>query len=192
MTHPAKIPALLVIDVQQAFDDPSWGTRNNLQAENNIARLLQTWRRLNAPIIHVQHLSDTPSSTLHPDASGVAFKPEAQPLPGEPIIQKRVNSAFIGTHLEAYLHGQGLGSLVICGLTTDHCVSTTTRMAANLGFRAVLVSDATATFGKVGPDGRMYSAQELHDANLTSLDGEFALVVDTQTVLRDVADGKWS
>ncbi len=174
---------LLVIDVQQGFDDPSWGDRNNPQAEENIARLLEIWRRTDHPIIHIQHLSQEEHSPLHADSLGTQFKEQAQPHAHELIIQKKVNSAFIGTHLEQILHTHHFSTLVIVGLTTDHCVSTTTRMAGNLGFQAYVVSDATATFERTGYDGRKYTAQEIHDVALVSVHHEFATVVDTQSII---------
>ena len=179
--------ALLLIDVQQGFDDPVWGIRNNPEAEAQIAALLTAWRRQGWPIYHVQHVSQSPDSPLRPGQDGVKFKALAEPRPGEPVVQKHVNSAFIGTDLEAQLRAAGVSSLVITGLTTDHCVSTTTRMAGNLGFRVWLPADATATFDRTGPDGRQYKAQEIHDVHLTSLNGEFATVTETKLVLAAVA-----
>jgi nicotinamidase-related amidase len=180
-------PALLVIDVQKGLDDPSWGKRNNPQAESNIALLLSHWRKHNLPIIHIRHCSVTPGSPLRPELPGNAFKEEAQPLPGEMQFSKSVNSAFIGTGLEQYLHEQDLSSLVIVGLTTDHCVSTSVRMAGNLGFDVTLVSDATATFDRQGYDGGWYSADDIHQVNLVSLDGEFCRVRCTEDVLKEIA-----
>lgn len=174
---------LIIIDVQQAFNDPSWGERNNLDAEKNIATLLDAWRTKSRPLIHVQHRSPRPESLFHPDRQGFQVKPEAAPQESEPVIFKDVNSSFIGTDLEERLRKQGASTVVIVGITTDHCVSTTTRMAGNLGFTTYIVSDATATFERRGPDGKHYSAQQMHDTALASLNGEFATVVDTHTVL---------
>ncbi len=174
--------ALLLIDVQKAFDDPVWGTRNNPQAERRIGELLSVWREGSRPVIHVQHLSLSPDSPLRPTQPGFAFKPEAKPRSGEPIFQKSVNSAFIGTVLESYLREQGIKKLVLVGLTTDHCVSTTTRMAANLGFEATVVEDAVATFDRVYR-GKHFPAQVIHEAALASLEGEFATVVAASELL---------
>lgn len=175
--------ALIVIDVQQAFDNPSWGERNNREAEDNIAALLAAWRATGRALFHIQHRSQRPGSLFHPDAPGFKVKPQAQPLPGEPVLYKNVNSSFIGTDLEQRLRDAGIGTVVICGITTDHCVSTTTRMAGNFGFDAFIVSDATATFERTGPDGRHYSAQLMHDTALASLHREFATVVAAKDVI---------
>ena len=175
--------ALVSIDVQQAFDDPAWGQRNNPDAARHIAALLAAWRRSGRPVFHIQHRSAAASGRFQPGTPGYAHKPEAAPLPGEPVIVKSVNSAFIGTDLEARLRAAGIDTLVIVGLTTDHCVSTTTRMAGNLGFATFIVADATATFERTGPDGRQFSAELMHDAALASLHGEFATVVWAESLM---------
>ncbi|MBC8191951.1 MAG: cysteine hydrolase [Candidatus Marinimicrobia bacterium] len=182
--------ALLLIDVQKGFDSPLWGMRNNPGAESNIAALLAAWREHSASIIHVKHCSISPQSPLHPDQPGNAFKDEASPIPGEPEFTKTVNSAFIGTGLEDYLHEAGLDSLVIVGLTTDHCVSTSTRMAGNLGFDVTLVSDATATFERKDANGVHISAEDMHRVNLASLNGEFCSVMTTQQVIDQINKSK--
>ena len=179
--------ALLVIDVQKGFDDPSWGIRNNHHAESNIALLLASWRGHDLPVIHIQHCSLEPDSPLRPDHLGNAFKDEALPIEGEMLFTKTVNSAFIGTDLEAYLRNHEITSLVIVGLTTDHCVSTSTRMAGNLGFEVTLVSDATATFNRCDEGGVEYSAEEIHKIHLASLHREFCDVQCTQEILKSFA-----
>jgi nicotinamidase-related amidase len=176
--------ALIIIDVQKGLDEPYWGTRNNPAAEQNMGRLLAAWRRQGWPIYHIQHQSKNPRSPLRPDYPGNAIKEIVQPGPGEPLVQKRENSAFIGTDLEERLRAAHHHALVLVGLTTDHCVSTTARMAANLGFAPIVVADATATFDRVSPlTARHYTADEMHDAALTSLSGEFAQIADTEALL---------
>lgn len=174
---------LLVIDVQMGLDNPELGERNNPEAEPNIALLLAHWRQQELPVIHIQHCSTEPGSLLRPELPGNAIKPEAKPISEEKLFTKTVNSAFIGTELESYLREKEINSLVVVGLTTDHCVSTSVRMAANLGFEVTLVSDATATFERTGYDGVRYSADEMHTINLVSLDGEFCTVRTTTEML---------
>ena len=175
---------LLVIDVQKGFDSPYWGTRNNPQAEANISTLLQIWRDSHRPVIHVRHMSTEPDSPLRPGQPGNDFKLEAQPARGERVEEKNVNSAFIGTGLEEFLRQNGFDTIVICGLTTDHCISTTTRMAGNLGFKTYVVADATATFDRTGFDGKYFSADEIHNSALASLHNEFATVVLTEECVK--------
>ncbi len=175
--------ALILIDVQEGFDDSCWGHRNNPQAEQIIALLLDHWRRTERPVIHVRHDSKTDGSALRSGNPGNDFKREATPIHGEPIYLKSVNSAFIGTSLERDLRTRGIATLVIVGLTTNHCVSTTARMAGNLGFQTFVVSDATATFDRMGIDGHLREAENVHAAALSDLHGEFATVVGSSTLL---------
>jgi nicotinamidase-related amidase len=179
-----KAPALILIDVQQAFDDGSWGSRNNLEAETRIADALAGWREAGAPVIHVRHASPTPDGRFIPGRPGFEFKPEAAPFDGEPVITKNVNSAFIGTDLEARLREDGVETVALAGLTTDHCCSTTARMAGNLGFETWVLGDAMATHDRVAPDGETIPAEQMHRTALASLDGEFAEVLETREALK--------
>lgn len=178
--------ALIVIDVQKGFDDPIWGHRNNPQAEENIAKLLAGWRQTKRPIFHVQHLSPEPNSPLRPGQTGCDIKEMVKPLADEPVIQKNVNSAFIGTDLEARLRQNSFDTLIIVGLTTNHCVSTTARMAGNLGFDTYVVSDATATFDRVSHDGKRYEAEDIHSISLANLHQEFATIIETDSLLKQL------
>ncbi|PFL20236.1 isochorismatase [Bacillus cereus] len=177
--------ALIIIDVQEAFNSPYWGTRNNLFAEENMKSLLEEWRKRKLPVFHIQHVNkEDVQSMFYQYAETVNFKEEVKPLPDEIIIQKSVNSAFIGTNLEEQLREKKCNTVVIVGLTTNHCVETTTRMAGNLGFTTYLVSDATATFNRKGLDGTEYSAEDINNMTLVNLHDEFAKIVMTEDVLK--------
>lgn len=174
---------LLPIDVQLAFDDPCWGRRNNPAMEENGLRLLHAWRRAGLPIVHVRHDSIHADSTLRPGTPGNAFKPGYGPHDGEALVTKSVNSAFIGTDLELRLRRLDARHVVLFGLTTDQCVSTTARMAANLGYGGWVVADASATFDLTGHDGTRVPAEELQRAHLATLHSEFLPVCDTADLL---------
>ncbi len=178
--------ALILVDIQKGFDDPVWGRRNNPDAESNMATLLYTWRQTGRPVFHIQHLSQDPHSPLRAGSSGSEIKDNVRPQDGEPVIQKWVNSAFIGTDLQERLGREGITTLIITGLTTNHCVETTTRMAGTLGFHTYLVSDATATFDRKGPDGVLHTAEDIQAMTLANLHQEFATIVTTDDVLRNL------
>ena len=183
--------ALLVIDVQCAFDEweAAGKRRNNPGAVARIAELLAAFRDQDTPIFHVRHEGQGSSSSFLPGGTGYAVKDAAREMDGEPVIVKRVNSAFIGTDLEDRLRVAGIQSLVICGATTNHCVETTTRMAGNLGFNACLVRDATWTFDRVGPDGDEHTAEDVHAMTLANLGGEFARIMYGTDVITELRSG---
>jgi nicotinamidase-related amidase len=131
----------------------------------------------------VRHRSAEPQGSFLPGTDAFEFKPEAQPLDGEPIITKDVNSAFIGTDLEQRLRAAAATSVAIVGLTTDHCCSTTARMVANLGFETWVLGDAMATFARRTPDGELIAADDIHRGELASLHDEFAEVLSTDAAL---------
>jgi nicotinamidase-related amidase len=181
-------PALILIDIQMGFDDIAYwgGHRNNPDAEINAGRLLNFWRQNAMPVFHIKHCSTNPNSRLAEGNSGNEFKDIVQPDVKEPVLKKNVNSAFIGTDLKQQLDNAKIKKVVIVGLTTDHCVSTTVRMAGNYGFDTYIVSDATATFDKTGADGQKFSAEIIHETALASLHHEFATVVDTEVLLSEL------
>lgn len=178
-------PALLLVDIQYGLDELAYygGERNNPDAEHNAGRLLQYWRQQGWPLFHIKHCSVEPGSPLTEGHPGNEIKDEVKPLPGEPVIKKNVNSAFIGTDLKERLDTQGIRTVVIVGLTTQHCVSTTTRMAGNYGYDTLLVADATAAFCSAGINGELIPAQLVHDVSLATLNNEFAEVLMTEDVL---------
>lgn len=179
----APQPALLLIDLQRAVDHPSWGERNNPQAEANASALLKRWRARGAPIVHIRHDSAEPHSTYRPGQPGHEFKPETAPLPGETVVAKQVNSAFIGTGLEERLRAAGITELVVCGVSTSNSVETTVRHGGNLGFSITLVEDACFTFARKDYHGRARTAGEVHGMSLANLAGEYCRIAATSEVL---------
>jgi nicotinamidase-related amidase len=174
---------LLLIDLQRAIDHPDWGIRNNPRAESHIAALLDHWRSRDWPVWHVRHDSTNALSHYRPGQPGHDFRDGQGPLPGEPVIAKRVNSAFVGTDLEACLKAQGHDRLVVAGVITNNSVETSVRHAGNLGFAVWLAEDACFTFACIDWSGVERSADEVHAMSLANLDGEYCRVVATRDLL---------
>ncbi len=177
--------ALILIDFQKGFDEGEFANRNrnNKDAEKKASIILNKWREKELPVFHTIHSSKYPNSRFHESHSGFEIKDEVKPIKGEPVIKKNVHSAFIGTDLKERLDEQGINSLVIIGMTTNHCVSTTTRMAGDFGFNTFLISDATATFDRIGINGEKFSSETIHQTTLANLHNEFAQVIDTKKLL---------
>lgn len=174
--------ALVIIDMQQGFDEPVWGQRNNPDAERNGLGLLELFRARGHQVIFVRHDSLDPASPLRPGQRGHGFKPGFEPRSGEWVFGKHVRSAFIGTDLKEHLRAARIGRLTIFGITTDQCVSTTVRMASDFGFTTILVENACACFSQVAPDGARLSAEMIHKAHITSLHTEFARVLTARDI----------
>jgi nicotinamidase-related amidase len=178
-------PALVVVDVQQAFADPIWGRRDNPACEGNIAALVAHWRALGRPVVFVRHDSVEPGSPLAPGLPGNAFQ---EVLTGEPdlLVAKSVNSSFHGTpSLQAWLDERGIRTIYVCGITTNHCCETTARVGGNLGYDVRFVLDATHTFDRPDLAGEIVPAEQLARVTATNLHGEFATVTSTAAVLSD-------
>jgi nicotinamidase-related amidase len=172
---------LVLVDFQKGFDQ--FPNRNNPGLEGNVKSLLEAWRMSGRPLVHVRHDSVEPKSVFRPGLPGNAFRAEATPLAGEPIVPKSTHSALIGPGLGKLLGEGGHKTVVLCGIQTNYCVASTARMAGNLGYQTYVVGDACATFDQPLLTGAKVPAQLAHDLALAELHGEFATVVSTSEVL---------
>lgn len=181
--------ALILIDLQLAIDDPRWsqhGPRNNPNAEAVAASLLERWRQLDWPIFHVRHDSTEPDSPYRPGSPGHPFKPEVAPLPGEMIIAKSVNSAFVGTDFDRHLRDIGVQKLVILGVITNNSLEATVRNAGNLGHQVYVPEDACFTFARLDLRNKLWPAEEVHALSLANMDGEYATVTSAGSILLEL------
>lgn len=192
-TRPDAGPALIVIDLQDGFEDPAWGhTNSDNKCRDNCLALVAAFRASGLPIVLVRHDSPKPWSPLRPGQPGNRLDRGLASADADLVISKTVNSVFYGQpDLAAWLQDRGVRDLVLCGIQTNMCVETTARMAGNLGYAATVPIDATRTFDLAGPTigGRTWrlSADELLTATAVSLHGGgFATVVTTRDVLRDL------
>ena len=182
----SRVPAnslLLLINVQKALQDPARGRRSNAKAEQNILRLLEYWRKRNRAIVHIKHVSENPASFFYRKSSGAEFISGIEPRSGEIIMEKSKASAFVGTRLEKLIREKKVEAVVLIGFTGGECIDATARQASDLGFKTLVVGDATATFDITGPDGKLHRADKVHKNILANLHAMFAEVLDTDAVI---------
>ncbi|WP_274364335.1 isochorismatase family protein [Paenibacillus thermotolerans] len=179
--------ALVLIGVQKDYRGPSWGKAYPAQteAEACMRKLLFEWRRHDLPVVHIREESEHPGSTTLRGEPEWEFLPFAEPLPGEIVVAKPHVCAFEDTGLQAKLEEAQIGSLIIAGYTADRSVLVTAWTAHELGYRPIVVSDASAAFDVAGYDERTYSAKEVHIRAMNGL-SKFVTVTDTQSVLNSV------
>ena len=103
------------------------------------------------------------------DWGELTLKPEA----GEPVVVKHYASAFFGTSLASTLHGLGVDTLVVAGVSTSGCVRASAMDALNEGFRPQVVRQACAD-----------RTPAVHESNLTDLDAKYADVCDLAEALQ--------
>ena len=176
--------ALIVVDAQQGFDDPSWGVRNNPACDDNIAALVDDWSSHDRPLVYVRHDGTEEDSPLAPGTPGNELRDYLSRAEPHLLVSKQVNSAFHGSpDLHAWLLGQQAAGIVVCGITTNHCCETTVRVGANLGHDVLFPIDATFCHDRRHPDGTTLGADELTRATAASLHDEFANVTTTEEIL---------
>ncbi len=158
---------LIVINAQQGLLDATHEGRNNSEAEKNIAKLLNFWRKNKKEILHVKHISENPSSIFFRSSTGSEFLPSCAPLDGEQVIEKNKSSAFLGTTLEATLKNTDHDSITLVGFTTNECI------------------DATAMFDLRGPDGKLIKAERIHKLTLANINAYYANVIQIANLAMD-------
>ncbi len=177
---------LIVINAQIGLLDAISEGRNNLDAEKNIARILEYWRKKKCRIVHVKHVSDKADSVFYKLSEGCEFLSSAQPMQGEAVIEKMKSSAFTGTSLESFLNKEAASSLVLIGFTASECIDATAKDAAALGYNAFVVGDATATFDLRDQSGKLVKAERIHRLTLININAFYAKVIYTSDVLDEV------
>jgi nicotinamidase-related amidase len=178
------LPTLIIIDMQKGMATPAAGERNNPGAEKNIAMLLDAWRGAGGSVVFVRHISRTPGSLFWPGQSGVEFQDQFTPMTTEFVVEKNVPDCFINTGLERWLRVRGVSNLILVGVSTNNSVEASARTAGNLGFVTQVVSDATFAFAKQDYAGQHRTAEDVHAMALSNLDGEYASIIDTASLVK--------
>jgi nicotinamidase-related amidase len=150
-----RLPAdavLLVIDAQEAIDDPRHGSGDVPQADHNIAALIAAWRAEGLPLAHVGR---------QPTASAARRALAIRPLDGEIVIVRHATSAFVRADLEARLDELGATTLVLCGTLATHALEASARHAGDLGYQVFVVADACRAADALDLRGRLWPAEDV-------------------------------
>jgi len=197
--------AFILVDSQHgAIESTFWGTsRSNPSYEDNVVKLLKAFRDLAGPkgphIIHIYHSSVNPASPLFPNSDGMAFHASSLPEPPEPVFSKSTNSAFLQSSpsdLGAFLKENQIWKVYFAGLSVDLCLGSTIRHASDLDVcghlneegeiikgQLLLIEDATAAWAK---RGGKFDAETIQGVHVESLKGEFAKIVTSEEVLKEL------
>jgi len=181
----SKHTALVIIDAQEGIKEAAhWGgNRNNPQAENNISKLLGHWRKVNLPVIIVQHCSRELNSPFRLDRPGNKLMDFVQLHPNEKLVQKATASAFINTDLFQFVEQKNIDGLVVTGFVTNNSVESTARNSGDFGINTTVVSDATACFDKITVNGTKFTSDVVHALSLANLKDEYATIMTTEEII---------
>ncbi|GAA3045668.1 cysteine hydrolase family protein [Streptomyces glomeratus] len=147
--------ALVVVDVQESFRaHPLWERISDPKIAEPVGRLVALARAAGDLVVWVLHPEPGSGGVFDPESGHIRPLAELDgPRPGEPVLHKTSHNAFTTTNLQQLLTETGIRELRVCGIRTEQCVETTTRVGSDLGYRMVFVTDATAThpIGELSP-----------------------------------------
>jgi maleamate amidohydrolase len=181
-------PALLVIDMNRAFTDPSSALGANMDSVvETINRLLAVAREKGNLVVfttvaydeEAEHqaarvfMSKVPAlKMLKVGTPAVAIDPRLQRRASETLLVKQFASAFFGTSLASLLMAEGCDTLIVTGCTTSGCVRASVVDALQYGLRPVVPVEAVGD-----------RAAEPHHANLFDIQAKYGDVVTVEEVL---------
>ncbi|MFO2464435.1 isochorismatase family protein [Pseudomonas sp. 15FMM2] len=181
-TQHSPVP-LIILDVQDAIDQPVWDGKSNPGYLAAIQCLLAYWRLKGWPVMHIKHDEQAPASTYHVHGPWNGIKREVAPVEGELVIVKQQNCAFIGTELDQVLKGMRVERFVLTGVVIHNSMDATVRAGKALGYHIILPSDSTTAVPVVSADGKSWEAGTVHELTLAILNGEYAEVMTSQEVI---------
>lgn len=187
-----KKTALLVVDAQESFKargDDFWQSRGPKGFEQNIKTLVNGFRNAGLPVFFILHTDDDPGFSM--DSPFFRVLDFLEPSPKEPVIVKHVHNAFTGTRLLPMLVQDGITRLAVCGIRTEQCCETTTRVASDLGFQVDFITQATLTFPLEHPVTKQtLGVEQIQSKTETVLHKRFARIATVDQVLGDIETRK--
>lgn len=173
---------LVMIDLQNEYLAGPIALPDANTAIVSAGKLLARARDAGAAIFHIAH-KGRPGGMFDRSAERGAIVPALTPLPGEPVIEKSLPNAFAGTDLETQLAAVGRKDVILAGLMTHMCISSTARAGLDLGYRITVDADSCAT--RDLPDGRggAIAAATIHEVALAELSDRFAIIARGEDAL---------
>jgi nicotinamidase-related amidase len=174
--------SLVLIDIQNEYVTGPLALPDAGAAIGSAARLLARARHVGTTVIHVAHRG-RPGGLFDRGAPRGDIVSAVAPLADELVVEKELPNAFAGTDLKTRLDASGHRNIVLAGLMTHMCVSSTARAALDLGFRVTIDANSCAT--RDLPDGRggVIAAATLHEVALVELSDRFALIARDSAAL---------
>ncbi|CAO3304311.1 isochorismatase family protein [Pseudomonas asiatica] len=173
---------LIILDVQDAIDQPVWDGKNHPGYLSVIQRLLRHWRSNVWPVLHVKHDEKNPSSSYHVHGPWNGIKKEVAPVEGEVVI-KHENCAFIETQLDSILKSMQVKRIVLTGVVVHNSMDATVRAGKALGYDIILPADATTAVPVIGTQGTCWDASTVYELTLAILDTEYAQVTSSDDLV---------
>lgn len=174
---PLKDSALIMIDCQNTYRSGIMQLTGVEEALQEAQKLLHMARALKIPVFHIRHDAG-PGTPYDINAPIGAIADEVAPVAGESVITKNYPNAFIQTDLDAQLKTAGVKNLVLAGFMTHMCINSTAHGAFNLGYNVAVVAGATASRPLQAANGKVLSAQEVHDGAIASTRDLYAAIID--------------
>lgn len=178
-----KDSALIMIDCQNTYRRGVMQLTGVEEAIKEAQKLLQMARDLKIPIFHIQHDAG-PGSPYDVRAEIGRISDEVAPREGEPLITKNYPNSFVQTDLDQRLSAIGIKNIVLAGFMTHMCVNSTAHGGFNLGYSPTVVASATATRPLASANGKVLSAQQVHDGALAATRDLYAAIADSVDQLR--------
>ncbi|CAI1078381.1 nicotinamidase/pyrazinamidase [Serratia proteamaculans] len=177
--------ALLIIDVQQSFQHrPFWQEEELPAFQQALTRLIAGCQQQGVPLVDVFHVSPEGPFSL---ASGWVKRLPFLDHQADVTVHKQVHNALTESGLDAWLLERHIKHLIICGIRTEQCCETTTRVAADLGYQVTFVTEATLTFPMQHPDGQVFTTEQLKRHTETVLVDRFARIASVDEALAQLS-----
>jgi nicotinamidase-related amidase len=194
--------ALFVIDVQESFRRlPMWEAMSNPGIVDRIAPLVETARDGGDLVVWVRHAEPGTGGVFDPATGNVEYLPGLKPAPGEPELLKTSHNVFTTTNAQQILTRHGVGTVAITGIRTEQCCETNARVASDLGYETVFVTDATSTnpiehrdapagrsLDEILADPRTLGTDQIIERTEYALAGRFATVTGVDALVREWQD----